>query len=501
MTLRNVRRKLEAFKQGGPIPIYSSKVTRINGNPLVLSFVRMSGENRAWAIAYGRALDATPKFLSVPDPRSREAIEEMMTKFSEWFLAESGVVGFSSSPIEQGVTEIADLPQIWLPGASHVELLHFIQYQYQKSRRLEEKQSTLGSFGRFAGWLFKQSRLKGNQLVVDVNKLLNEMYEFPADDFSVSHLGVQLAWLTTPGSIDQKREAALLAAKETISITMAPEFENDVLDPLVKDQGEILGIGKYTKEESEKIHQKLIPELERRWKMTVKAHALALADPRPENREVAQKLLPDLLKAFDLEFNKQEAAIDDEEDTFTMSPDGGYSAYATARDFMTVTHFEEKWLPLMVHDDVEILRDALFEGSAFVGKVAKVGSKFIGDKERITWTIELSPRSSRLYKRRDSEDLSVFTLPNRKLQVESFDKREDSWFVTVSWGSGAQLTLNGFTSVPSDERWIGLSHSYVPTYAENFYYSNLQALKKALDGPLATLFAPAEANEVVDVIN
>lgn len=501
MTLRNVRRKLEAFKQGGPLPIYKSKVTRINGNPIVVAFVRMSGENRPWGIVYGHAQDSTPHFLSVPDPRSRESVEQMMATFAKWFLEHAGVVGFSNSPVDVSSTDIADFPQIWFPGSSHTELLHFIQYQYQKSRRLEEKQTPLGSLGRFAGWLFKQTRLKGNQLVVDATKLLNEMYEFPADDFSVSHLGVQIAWLTTPGSIDQKRESALLAAKSTISITMAPEYENEELAKLVRNLKDDLSVEKYNKESADKIHARLVPELERRWTTTVEAFKVALNDQRPENKEVAGNLIPEQLKNFDLEFNKQEALIESEEDTFTMSPDGGYSAYATARDFLAVTHYEEKWLPLMVHDDVEILKDSLLDGGSFVGKVIKVGSKLVGNSEKPIWTIQLSPRSSRLYKRRDGESLSVFSLPKKALKVEKFEKVDESWLVTVSWDTGSPLSLQGFSSVPSDERWVGITHSFVPIYSDVFYIKSQVALRKARDGHFASLFSPAEANEVTNVVD
>ena len=500
MTIRGVRRKLEAFQQGGPIPILKTKVTRINGNPIVLAFVRMAGENRPWGIAYGRAQDVTPNFLSVPDPRSREAVQEMMEKFANWFLTEAGVHGFAQNPIDSASTELADLPQIWLPGPSHVSMLHFIQYQYQNSRRNETKQTVLGALGRFSGWLFQQSRLKGNQIVVDTTRLLNEMYEFPADDFSISHLGVQLTWLTVPGGIDAKREAAFTAAEDTVSITMAPEYENKELAILVKDLRDDLWIEGYNPESAAKIAQKINPELERRWRLVVKAHDIAQRDARPENGQVESSLLTELLKNFDRGFNKQEAMIESEEDTFTMSPDGGYSAYATARDFLTVTHFEEKWLAEMVHADSEILKESIFDGTSFEGTVVRVGTKLVGTTEKSIWTIKLAPQSSRLYKKKQGNDIAIYGMPNRKLKVEDFEKVEDDWYVTVSWVSGAPLETQGFKAVPSDPRWVKFSHWFVPSYETSFFIKALQALTKARTGHFATWFDSSEANEVVDVV-
>jgi hypothetical protein len=155
----------------------------------------------------------------------------------------------------------------------------------------------------------------------------------------------------------------------------------------------------------------------------------------------------------------------------------------------------------MVHDDVEILKDSLLDGGSFVGKVIKVGSKLVGNSEKPIWTIQLSPRSSRLYKRRDGESLSVFSLPKKALKVEKFEKVDESWLVTVSWDTGSPLSLQGFSSVPSDERWVGITHSFVPIYSDVFYIKSQVALRKARDGHFASLFSPAEANEVTNVVD
>ncbi|MFM2237987.1 MAG: hypothetical protein RL389_334, partial [Actinomycetota bacterium] len=154
MTIRNVRRKLDAFSVGGPLEIYNTRVTRVSGNPIVVAFVRMSAESRPWGIAYGRAHDAEPNFLTVPDPRGKETVEEMMDTFAKWFLEEVGVENFSKSPLDRAVNNSKGLPQIWFPGSSHVEMLHFLQYQYQVNRNLDTEPSHLGAFGRLAGYLF-----------------------------------------------------------------------------------------------------------------------------------------------------------------------------------------------------------------------------------------------------------------------------------------------------------------------------------------------------------
>ena len=499
MTIRNVRRKLDAFSVGGPLEIYSTRVTRVSGNPIIVAFVRMSAESRPWGIAYGRAHDSEPYFLTVPDPRGKETVEVIMEAFAKWFLEEVGVENFSKSPLASDKNDANDLPQIWFPGSSHVEMLHFLQYQYQVNRNLDTEPSVLGAFGRLAGYLFRQSRLKGNQMVVDATRLLNEMFEFPADDYSLSHLGSQLAWLKTPGSLNEKRDRAIAASSETISITLSPDLERDELSKLVKELNRGGNAEDYSEEQTNKIKAILIPELSRRWRQTVEAHDLAFNDSRKFNGGIG-RFVKSQFDGFCLGFNQPEKIAAEGEDVFTPAANTDYSAFTSAREYLTVTNWEESWLPTLIHEDPSMLRDSLVEGSSFVGTVVETGLALKGSGMVSFWKVKLSPRSGKYYKRRELTRISVYGKPKWKLQVNSFEKIDGSWFLTLHWKEPKSAIKIGESKIglQKDPMWAGERLAFVPQLVD-FYGINLMALKRASQGPSSFLFDLPVLKEVVHV--
>jgi hypothetical protein len=458
----------------------------------------MSAESRPWGIAYGRAHDAEPNFLTVPDPRGKETVEEMMDTFAKWFLEEVGVENFSKSPLDRAVNNSKGLPQIWFPGSSHVEMLHFLQYQYQVNRNLDTEPSHLGAFGRLAGYLFRQSRLKGNQLVVDATRLLNEMFEFPADDYSLSHLGAQLAWLKTPGALNEKRDAAIDSSSHTISITMAPELERDHLEKFVKDLNKNGNAEGYSEEQSSKIRAILIPELLRRWSQTVEAHELAFNDARPFNPGV-DKFVADQFESFCRWFNEPEKQAAEGEDVYTPAANTDYSAFTSAREFLTVTNWEESWLPTLIHADVSILRDSLIDGSSFVGTVVETGLRAGAEGMEPFWKVKLSPRSARYYKRRELARLCIFGYEKYQLQLETFEQISGEWILTLSWQAPKKpITLRGDKAgLQKDSIWVGESLAFVPQL-RSFFMTNMSALTRASSGAGSFLFSMPITSEVDD---
>ena len=488
MSIRNVRRKLDAFSVGGPLEIYSTRVTRISGNPIVVAFVRMSAESRPWGIAYGRAQDQEPNYLTVPDPRGKETVEAMMATFAKWFLEEVGVENFSKSPLASDKNDSKDLPQIWFPGSSHVEMLHFLQYQYQVNRNLDTEPSLLGAFGRLAGFLFRQSRLRGNQLVVDANRLVNEMFEFPADDYSLAHLGAQLAWLKTPGAVNEKRDAAISASSQTISITLSPDLERDQLAKVVKELNKGGSAEGYSEDQATKIKSILVPELSRRWKQTVEAHSLAFNDARPFNKGI-ELFVTNQFDSFCKGFNEPEKLSAEGEEVYTPAANTDYSAFTSAREYLTVTNWEDTWLPTLIHQDLSLLRDSLIEGSSFVGTVVATGLAESGDGSSPFWRIKLSPRSARYYKRRELSKLCIFGFPKYQLQLETFEQIDGEWFLTLHWQdpkTAIQLR-EGKQGLQKDSIWVGESLAFVPTL-RSFFETNLMALKVASKGAGSFIF-------------
>jgi hypothetical protein len=344
--------------------------------------------------------------------------------------------------------------------------------------------------------MFRQSRLKGNQLVVDANRLLNEMFEFPADDYSLSHLGAQLAWLKTPGALKEKRDAAISASSETISITMSPELERDQLSKLVKELNKGGSAEGYSDEQATKIKSVLIPELSRRWRQTVEAHDLAFKDARPFNEGI-KVFVANQFDSFCRGFNEPEKLSAEGEEVYTPAANTDYSAFTSAREYLTVTNAEDTWLPTLIHQDVSLLRDSLIEGSSFVGTVVATGLAPSGDGMVSFWKVKLSPRSARYYKRRELSKLCIFGFPNYELQLETFEQHDGDWFLTLYWQKpkGAVKLREDKSGLQKDSIWVGERLAFVPTL-RSFFGTNLKALKAASTGAGSFLFNLPITSEV-----
>jgi hypothetical protein len=485
LSIRLVRKKLDAFDAGGPLPLYDSKVTRISSRPIIIAFVRMAAESRPWGIVYGRAGDQ-PNYLAVPDPRGKSAVEPMITTFATWLLNELRIENYSTSPLSFSNSDLHDLPQIWFPGSSHVEMLHFLQYQYQSRRNEESEPSALGTFGRLCGFLFRESRIKGNQLVINASSLLNELYVFPADDFSTSHLGVQMAWLLTRGSISEKREQALVSGKETISITMSPQFDREKLEPLVK---KLKGNGKpdtYLETQSTKIKTLLFSELERRWLHTLEAHSYAQADSRLVNNGV-QVFLREQFNKY-VRFNEFEKLTAEGEDVFTPAANTNSSSYSSARELLLKTDAEDRWLPTLLNYDVSLLRESLLDGTSFIGTVCETGTGTFGNRLAPYWKVRLSTRSSKYFKRRENLRLSIFNKTDYKLKLESYVQEGLDWIMTLSWEELKKPVsiTTGKQGLQKDSIWVGDTIAFVPQVS-SFVHDHLKALKKSKGGPASFL--------------
>jgi hypothetical protein len=511
--LRNVRRRLQALDIGGPLPIYKTKLTRVATDAVLVTFVRMAGETRPWGIAFGRANKPREmQTLSVPNPRDYKDVARMVEAFGDWMLREYRVAGaYSDAPLLDLKSPEARITQLWVAGSTHLTMLHYLQYQYQRSRNSEGEPTTLGTFGRLVGWLFNRAQLKGDQWTVDASKLLNEMYEFPADDFSMKHLGAQIAWLQTEGSLSSKRDAAILAARRSVSITIDPLVENNVF-AVVEKHKELNranvgdeGFASYSASEISEISAIVESELRERWRLLAAAHDLALRDARPENLGVSEALVSDQLADFCSNFNLPESLADSGEDVFTPAASSGYSAFVSTREYLVAERAADRWLPSLIHYDDELLMEALLEGVALGGHVVKT-ELIAGAKEAdCLWVVELSPRSAKYYKRRLQEKLSPLGSPTRTVEVVHLEHKLDEghesggrWFVTLKWDKANKVRMRHIELLVPHQDWVGQKVAFVPSYVEIHFLTAMKALKMARTGASAWLFGQAPVKETVD---
>src|SRR5271169_1288898 len=203
-------RKLIAFNAGRPLP-HGRTLSLPKTSPreiLGLAFVRMGGESRPWGIAYG-PLSGPPKILTVAEARDRELVAQMTEEFAPALLAHMGHPTYTKGPDL--------LPRLWLPNASHLEMLHFLAFTYTFAKRGEPKRiELLNALGRAANWLFQESTRPGQVSCIDAASALRDAFTFPAEEVRQAHTGYLLAWLETKGGFNTRLHAAAEAEQQAV---------------------------------------------------------------------------------------------------------------------------------------------------------------------------------------------------------------------------------------------------------------------------------------------
>jgi len=198
-------RRLKAFKAGKPLPLGETlRIRQIkHSDILIVAFVRMGGESAPWGIAFGPPGKA-PRILTVPEPRNRDYVADMVAEFAPTLLKHLQHPAYGGRLVESG-QELVER-QVWLPNASHLEMLHHLNYAYVRTKfGTPTRAELLKQMGRAAGWLFRESQRPGQTAVVVATEALKQTFTFPAEDMRQGHLGFLLAWLRTKGGRDARK--------------------------------------------------------------------------------------------------------------------------------------------------------------------------------------------------------------------------------------------------------------------------------------------------------
>src|SRR4051812_15750055 len=152
----------------------------------------MGGESRPWGLAYGHPGEL-PTVLSVPDGRRRDDVAVIAAEFAETLLPHLRCPGWvGETPSE--AADFLPLRQVWLPNASHLEMLDHLAYAYTFTQWGGGRKQTLNTLGRACAWLFREAHRPGQQVVATGTDALRSSYTFPAEDARQGHLGFLLAW-------------------------------------------------------------------------------------------------------------------------------------------------------------------------------------------------------------------------------------------------------------------------------------------------------------------
>lgn len=485
MNAADVLRRLEAFAAGKPLPRGERKQVHLatDRDVLVVAFVRMGGESRPWGIAHGYP-GKSPTVLSVPDARNRDRVARMVARFAPVLLRHLRSPSDVPEPPE-GPNDLHPVRQVWLPNGAHLDMFHHLAYAYTFAKTHPEgvELELLNRFGRACGWLFREAQRPGQMAVMVAPKVLKEAYTFPAEDVRQAHLGYLMAWLETSGKLEKRLAAATEAERQSIATSLDPDIERDPLARAVEQWNEAEKAGSpgpSRKLESE-IAGTLRAELQRRWELTVRALTWLRRDGRRENAGVTELLRDTAVEQW-WRFVRPEriqAGLDEgqpyvpgnETDRHPVTAAAGYFAHQAAADVASSR---------LVHDDRELLAEAIARGDAFRGKLVSVADEGSGRTTRPVWRItDAAERQLRL---RPESDVVPVGNPRQRGVIRSIEEdRSGSMVIEVEITGGKTLTT-GPGLAPTDPELEGCEMAFVGAPADGISRRKVKKIRQK-DGP------------------
>lgn len=506
MTSHDVVRRLRAMAKGRPLPNGETlRVPKLGSSTteagtLIVTFVRMGGESTPWGVAFGRP-GKKPEILTVPEPRNRDAVADMMAEFAPVLLEHLYHPRHSSD----GETDAKGHPlfplrQIWVPNPAHLEMLHFIAYSYYRTKfGSAARVELLQALSRACGWLFREAQRPGQMVTMVATQVLAEAYTYPSDNLRQGHLGFLFAWLNTKGGREVRMAAAEEAERQSISTSLDPPFERDELAPDVEAYNEARKNDDRPRlERSERrIRKMLTEELLRRWSLTENAVRAIQSDKRRENRGL-QKLIPASLDEHNRQYLRLERKLEDSEDgpPFFPSPETDrHPAAAGSRYYVAQSSAELRDF-MLVQDDKELLAELVADGEAIDGRITEVTSAKEGRRLTILWTVESDGR--RPLRLREGATLSEVGFEKRQCDLFDISQPEDGTYrfeLHVNKGH----TLEGPNGRKADDkRLIGQKISLVKATMDGIARRKSQAVWKA-DGPGAWITHAIPKNGAMDL--
>ena len=505
MSIREIVRQLNSVKAGTPIHRYSTMHLRIDENPMVVAFIRMAGESRPWAIAFGRLLDASPKVLSIADGRNRLAVAEMCEEFAEDLLEYFRVAGYTWDPITKENLMVGDLPQIWVPSARHVEMFHHLQYAFWRVRKGDDRTKPITVFARLCGWLFRESTKVGQQAVVDTAKLFRDSYVFPADTASLGHLGTCIAWFKPSNNIVETRLSVRQASILRDSPTLDPDIDSKILNPLVQKRADLIDEGKTTEKVDTEIAAVLHPEVTRRWELVREGYKILCNDTRDVNVGV-QDLVLSTMQSFYSGFQRIEENLQDPDlgPAYTQHPETDFHGSAAASNYFEMTAADTAFIAKLVHTDEELQAEALAAGNAFIAEIIKVENLGTGRSVKPMWTLRIEIGEN--LRIREGERYAPLMGPLHGIQIRNVTVVDSNNLeVLAEWTDRKTVPLEyPLENRAIDPEWEGHRVMFVPKDSSEFDKSKSRAVWAASNGPGAWLThgvapVPVDANVVDDI--
>jgi len=463
-----VMRRLRAWHAGRPLPRYATihyPVARAD-DALILAFVRMGGESAPWGVAVGHP-GATPTVLTVPEARNRDLVAEMAAALAPALLRHFRHPDYSTDTAH-GADHALPLRQLWVPNATHLDMLHHLAYAYTFTTwGAAARAKRLNALGRLAGWLFREAQRPGEVTVMCATAALSDAFTFPSDGVRQAHLGFLLAWMETRGGRDRRLAAATEAERRSISTSLDPLLERDELEPRVERWNAAAKSGDAARaaREASAVERALRGELVRRFELTERAMRLIADDPRDYNAGVAL-LEREAKREHWYQYLRLERREDDVQDgpAFTPSPETDRFPAAAAARYYVHAASEDFRLSALLHDDGELQDEVIAAGDGVRGEITAVRDEGTGYAKTPVWTV-VAPGNVPL-RVREGGDLCVAGLSARVVRVRSIEERRDGTLELVVEVTKLKTRPHGDAGtvlVATDPRLRGTRVTLLPT--------------------------------------
>jgi hypothetical protein len=215
--LVNLAARLRAFEAGRAWRVASHLQVAIQPHALVICPLAMAGEDTTiHAIAVG-AIGAEPQIRVVADPRVRDDQYALV----RW-------LGDIIEDYYQRCRTEGDFPQIWTTShaaAGHLDVL-------ADRLRFVRDNPPVQRAGALLTYVTERGPVDGQQALMTMTGALSAHYATGQQEGEDEHLGTLLVWLDPPADGDVRRAVAA-AEREVMGVKTDPNFDRDVLQPLI----------------------------------------------------------------------------------------------------------------------------------------------------------------------------------------------------------------------------------------------------------------------------
>ena len=219
--------QMRAFEAGRAMRIASHQQIVVQPHALVICPLAMAGEDTSiHAVAVGQ-IGAEPQIRVVPDPRVRDDQYSLVL----W-------LGDIIEAYFERCRAVGDFPQIWASSgaaAAHLDVL-------ADRLRFVRDNAPVQRVGALLTYATERAPVAGQQALMTMTGALSAHYATGQQEGEDEHLGAFLVWLDSPADGDTRRAIAI-AEREVMGVKTDPDFDRDVLQPLVSRYHQTLKSG------------------------------------------------------------------------------------------------------------------------------------------------------------------------------------------------------------------------------------------------------------------